>query len=127
MKIIQKQLSNFRAGKKFQKGEILLRIDDEVYKNSLFAQKSNLLNQLTLLLPDLKIDFPQEYQKWDDYLANFEISKSFNIYKLFYDIKSIEATYLKFFITAPFDGSVTDVTKSKIANNWLIQIIFAIF
>ncbi|MBU0560417.1 MAG: efflux RND transporter periplasmic adaptor subunit [Bacteroidetes bacterium] len=123
--VLNQDSSQFRPGKTFSKGEILLSIDDNVYKNSLYAQKSSLLNQLTLLLPALKFDFPQEYAKWNEYLSNYNITNSLrnlpiinserekyyiasnNIFKLFYDIKSMEATFGKYSIPAPYDGVVT--------------------
>lgn len=61
----------FKAGNYFKQGDQLVHIDDEVYKNNLFAQKSNLLNQITLLLPDITFDFPESAQKWENYLKDF--------------------------------------------------------
>ena len=54
----------FREGRRFAKGEVLLRIDDSVYRNTVLAEKSALLNELTLLMPDLLIDFPDYAEPW---------------------------------------------------------------
>ena len=70
--VLDKNSIRFKEGNTFKKGEILVQIDDQVYRNNLLAQKSSLLNQLTLLLPDLKIDFPKETQKWENYLSKGE-------------------------------------------------------
>ena len=116
----------FRAGVSFGKNEVLLRIDDQVYRNNVLAQKSSLLNQLTRFLPDFAIDFPQSAKIWQDYLDKFNLNKNMaplpkvanakeqyfiasrNIYNLYYAVKSMEATLDKYTIRAPFDGIVTE-------------------
>ena len=118
----------FREGTKFQKGDILIKIDDKEYKNSLFAQKSNFMNNLTKLIPDMKLDFPKSAKKWENYLTSFNITKelkplpkpggekekyyvaSKNIYNQYYSIKSMEARLNKYTIKAPFDGIITQAS-----------------
>jgi multidrug efflux pump subunit AcrA (membrane-fusion protein) len=116
---------HFKAGTPFEKSGVLIRIDDRVYKNSVLAKKSSLLNQLTLLLPDLSIDFPQSSQRWETYLKNMDLHKDLeplpeptsdkeryyiaarNIYNQYYEIKGMETTLSKYTIRAPFSGVVT--------------------
>ena len=123
--VLEKSSKSFRAGHRYQKGVVMIHINSDVYLNSLLAKKSNLLSQLSFLLADAKVDFPDSYQKWQTYLNNFELSKpllplpedlsrretmylaSHNILNLFYDIKSMEAIYNKYTIEAPFNGVVT--------------------
>jgi multidrug efflux pump subunit AcrA (membrane-fusion protein) len=123
--LLEETSTKFKVGNNFKKGDVLISINDDVYINSLLAHKSSLLNQLTLLLPDLKFDFPLQYKKWESYLNNFAFEKpllklpetdtekerfyiaSNNIYKLFYDTKSMEAVHAKYTIKAPFNGTVT--------------------
>ncbi len=115
----------FKPGNRFSAGEPLIKIDDSVYRNNVLAQKSGLLNQLTLLLPDLSIDFPGSAEKWKTYLKSFELEKplpplpetgsekeryyiaSHDIYRQYYNIKSMEATLAKYTIRAPYAGVVT--------------------
>ena len=115
----------FREGRRFKKGEVLLRIDDSVYRNTVLAEKSSLLNELTLLMPDLVIDFPEYAGPWKQYLDNFSIEKPLrplpsaqserlrnyvaarNIYDKFFSVRSMEETLAKYRILAPFDGVVT--------------------
>ena len=124
--ILEANSIRFKEGKKYSRGETLLSINSEVYENTLKSQKSSFLNQLTLILPDLKFDFPNEYTKWDKYLREFKIDSpieglpkteterehfylaSNNIFTLYYDIKSKEATFNKYTIKAPFNGVVTE-------------------
>ncbi len=117
--------NKFKAGNKFNKGETLVKINSDVYYNSLLATKSNLLNQLTILLSDLKSESSDYYKVWLKYLENFDITKplnplpenlaqrqkiflaSHNILNLYYQIKGMEATYKKYKIEAPFKGVLT--------------------
>lgn len=115
----------FREGTVFRKGETMFGIRDNVYRNSVLAEKSELLNQLTLLLPDLLIDFPQEATVWKEYLEAFGIDKPLallpevgdnrlrnyiaarGIYNKFFAVRSMEETLGKYRLKAPFDGVVT--------------------
>ncbi len=116
----------FKEGNYFKAGENLIRIDSSVYYNNLMAQKSSFLNELTLLLPDINIDFPDQYNKWESYLAELDLNENLkelpdyknnkekyyiaarNIYSMFYTIKGMEATLAKYSLKAPFDGVVTN-------------------
>lgn len=120
--------TSFREGNRFRKGKALIRIDDSVYRNNVLAQRSSLLNQLTLLLPDLSLDFPESASRWNEYLEGFDLEEplqplpeagsekeryyiaSRNIYNLYYTIKGMEATLEKYTIRAPYDGVVTEST-----------------
>ena len=124
----------FRAGNRFTKGQVLLRIDDAVYRNNVLAQKSALLNQLTLFIPDLAIDYPQSAKRWQAYLNAFDLNRplaplpvskdnkekyfiaSRTIYTLYYQVKSMEATLAKYTLRAPYNGIVTesDVTPGTL-------------
>ena len=124
--VLLKTSKRFKEGYRYKKGDLLIHIDDQVYKNNLLAQKSSLLNQLTLLLPDLSIDFPMRSPEWEAYLKNLDLRKplnplpqpasekeryyiaSRNIYNQYYTIKSMEATLEKYTLEAPFNGVVTE-------------------
>jgi multidrug efflux pump subunit AcrA (membrane-fusion protein) len=123
--VLQPTGKRFKPGNRFERGETLILIDDTVYRNNLLAQKSSLLNQLTTLLPDLSIDFPESAARWRSYLESFRLEKplpplpepgsekeryyiaSHNIYNIYYTIKSMESTLAKYRITAPYEGVVT--------------------
>lgn len=123
--VLLKTPKRFKEGNRFAKGQVLIHIDDAVYRNNVLAQKSSLLNQLTLLLPDLSIDFPESAERWQSYLKQFDLAKSLtplpkpvsdqekyyiasrNIYNQYYAIKSMEETLAKYTIEAPYSGVVT--------------------
>ena len=124
--LLQNSHIPFRTGSRFNKGDVLLKIDDRVYHNNVLAQKSSLLNQLSLFIPDLALDYPESAEKWNKYLESFSFDVSLpalpepenskekyfiasrNIYNLFYSVKSMEETLAKYTIYAPFAGVVTE-------------------
>lgn len=115
-----------KTGNRYTAGELMLHIDDRVYRNTVLAQKSSLLNQITQLIPDLTIDYPGGVSAWQAYLESFDLNSplaplpdpvsptekyyiaSRNIYTQYYSVKSMEETLAKYRISAPFDGVVTD-------------------
>ena len=127
----------FKAGTRYKKDEPLININSDVFKNTVLAQKSTLLNTVTLMLSDFKIDFPDSYLKWEQYVNNFDLTlplkplpeisnkkeknyvSSHNVYNLFYSIKSMEATLAKYTISAPFDGIViqSNITPGTLVRN----------
>ncbi len=116
----------FKVGNYFAKGSILLSIDDEETKLNLLSQKSSLLNSITQLMPDLKIDYPESFEQWQAYLEKFDVENplqdfpnplkqsekyfiaSRNLYTQFYNIKSAETRLSKYTIYAPFSGVLTE-------------------
>ena len=114
-----------KAGTYVRKGELLFDIDQRKARYQLLAQRSQLLNSLTLMMPELKLDYPKAYPKWAAYLEAFEIESSIQdlpkpedqqeksfiasrgIQQQFYNIKNGEATLSDFKIYAPFSGTIT--------------------
>ncbi len=123
--VLKESSINFKSGNRFKKGEKMIEINSDVYYNSLLAQKGNLLNLFARMLADAKVDFPESYEMWKEYIGNFKLTEplkplpenltqkemyylsTHNILKSFYDVKSMEETYSKYTIRAPFDGYVT--------------------
>jgi multidrug efflux pump subunit AcrA (membrane-fusion protein) len=123
--VLEESSNSFKAGHRYKKGDVMISINSDVYRNSLLAKKSNLLSELSFLLADAKADFPDSYQKWQSYLDAYDLNKpllplpenlsnretmylaSRNILSLFYEIKSMQANYEKYSIEAPFNGVVT--------------------
>lgn len=114
-----------KKGSYVKKGELLFDIDQRKAKFQLLAQRSQLLNTITLMMPDLKLDYPAAFGKWTAYLEAFEVEqttpdfpisddpkvKAFiatrGIQQQFYNIKNAEATLADFKIYAPFSGVIT--------------------
>ncbi len=120
----------FKVGSTFPKGSVLIRVDDEEARLSLLSQKSNLLNAITQMMPDLKVDYPESFQNWSEYLLEFELEGPIealpepldkqeqyfvaarNIYSQFYTIKSTEERLAKYVLRAPFTGVITQTSTN---------------
>ena len=116
-----------KKGLAVKKGELLFAIDQQKAVFQLHAQRSALLNAISTMMPDLKLDYPEAFVKWNDYLNVFEVEKPVpelpelsyekekffvaarNIYNLYYNIKSAEAQLLDYKIYAPFSGVISQV------------------
>jgi len=125
-KILQGDIS-LKEGTNFKKGDLLVRIFDEEAKNNLKASKSRFLNSIAGILPDMKIDFTQEYDKWNKFFNDININKelpalpkfntdkekiflaSRNILNDYYTIESAQVRLSKYKIYAPFKGTFTNV------------------
>lgn len=113
-----------KEGQKFRKGDLLYRIDDTEARLNLQAQKSNFLRDLAAILPDLKIDYSDNFTNWERYFESIDIEKELpklpeyksskektflatnNIFSTYYNIKSAEVNLRKYRFYAPFDGSI---------------------
>ncbi len=122
---LSNQNRTVKVGNYFKKGEVLLNIDREEAQLNILSQKSNVLNAVTQLMPDLKIDYPESFQQWKTYLDNFEVDspiKAFpkalndqekyfiaskNLLSQYYTIKSAENRLQKYTVFAPFSGVIT--------------------
>jgi len=116
-----------KEGQSFKKGTLLFYIDDEEAELTLKAQKSNFLRDLAGILPDLKVDFTENFDTWQDYFNALDIEKTFEelpeaesdkektflatkgIYSSYYSIKSEEIRLEKHQYYAPFNGSIIQV------------------
>ncbi|MDN5205315.1 efflux RND transporter periplasmic adaptor subunit [Fulvivirgaceae bacterium BMA10] len=114
-----------KEGQRFKRGDLLFRIDDTESKLNLQSQKSNFLRDLAAILPDLKIDFSENYTQWNSYFESIDLNKSLpelpayksqkektflatkSIFSNYYSIKSAEANLRKYHFYAPFDGNIS--------------------
>lgn len=115
----------FKAGTYFTKGQTILRIDSGEFALNLEAQKSRFLNILTSMMPDLKADYPNNYNNWLSYVTKYTTGEklpelpttksdsekyfltSRQVYSTFYTIKAQEERLEKFTLRAPFSGSIS--------------------
>lgn len=118
---------SLKEGANFKKGDLLVRIFDEEAKNNLKASKSRFLNSIAGILPDMKIDFNEEFDKWNNFFSAIDIDKelptlpkfntekekiflaSRNILNDYYSIKSSQVRLSRYRIYAPFKGTFTNV------------------
>lgn len=135
--VMESSAKEFKAGSRYAKGELLVKIKSDDYYANLQAQKSALQNLITSIIPDIKLDFPEAFGKWESYLKAFDINKPIpplpepgsekekffltgkNIYTSYYNTKNLEVIYSKYQLTAPYDGILTEalVTPGSLVRN----------
>ncbi|MEM7549523.1 MAG: HlyD family efflux transporter periplasmic adaptor subunit [Bacteroidota bacterium] len=128
---IMEGVKPFKAGNHFDAGQTLLQIDSREFTLNLEAQKSAFLNILTAMMPDLKADYPDNYEQWLGYIQKYrsgdplpklpetksESERYFvtsnEIYTTYFSIKAQEERLTKYTISAPFNGSISDALVDK--------------
>ncbi len=121
----------FRPGQEYSRGQLLLRIDAAEYAANVRASKSELYNSIAAVMPDLRLDYPDVYPKWEAYLNNFDVNKSLaplpksssdqenyfisgrGIISGYYNIKNQETRLNKFSIVAPYNGVLTEAIVTE--------------
>lgn len=115
----------FKVGQNFDKGEVLLAIDGSESQYNLQSQRSAFIALVAQLLPDIKIDHPDQFEIWSAFRSGLDPShalsnlpspidpklKSFlssrGLLQQYYAIKALENRQSKFTIVAPFNGTIT--------------------
>ncbi len=123
--VFLKGAGEFKPGERYAKGSTLIEINSDEHRASLRSQKSNLYNQVVLLLPDLRLDFPDAFAKWEAYVNDFDLEgeleplptpssakeKLFitgrNILSAYYAASNLEERLTKYVIRAPYYGVLT--------------------
>ena len=114
---------SFLEGTSFKKGEVLIQLDNSEALANVMSLKGNFINALLGVLPDIKQDYPQDYERFAAYyealslesalpalpeatgkLEKFLIARGMP--SAYYQVKSAEERLEKFAIKAPFDGVV---------------------
>lgn len=121
----------FKPGQPFRNGEVLLRIDASEYQASVQSAKSNLYNLITAAMPDLRLDYPDIYPKWQAYLDSFDVTSRTpelpelsteqeryfingrNIVTTYYNVRNLEQRLTKYIIRAPFSGVLTEAQVTE--------------
>lgn len=117
---------NFKEGQTFKSGELLVKVDSKEFENQLKSQKSAFLASLSQVLPDVRIDFPTEYAKWEEYVSSINLNSKLKelpeitssklkffmaargIQTSFYAIQSLEEKLTKFNLYAPYNGVLSE-------------------
>ncbi len=121
----------FKPGQEFGAGQTLIRIDAAEYYASVQSAKSNLYNLITSIMPDMQLDYPEHFTKWQTYLSNFDLEKTTpklpeitsekekffitgrGIYTNYYNVKNLEQRLAKYTITAPYPGILTQALVTE--------------
>jgi multidrug efflux pump subunit AcrA (membrane-fusion protein) len=121
----------FRPGQNYLRGQLLLRIDASEFAANVRAARSGLYNTITAIMPDLRLDYPEIYPKWEQYLNNLDVNKNLaplpetssnqekyfisgrGVNAAYYNIKNLEARLNKFTIIAPYTGTLTEALVTE--------------
>ncbi len=129
--VFQQGSKLFRTGQEYSAGQTLIRIDANEYYASVQSAKSSLYNLLTSIMPDLRLDYPEIYPKWQEYLNGFDLTKTTpelpqmstekekffitgrGVISNYYNVKNMEQRLVKYTITAPFHGVLTEALVTE--------------
>lgn len=124
--VLKPSRKEFKAGTNYSKGEVLLSLNSDEFYASLQSQKSNLYNLITSIMPDIRLDYLNEFNKWQSYLQSFDINKTTpklpefssdkekyfisgrGITTSYYTVKNLEVKLRKYRIRAPYKGILTE-------------------
>jgi len=124
--VLKPSRKDFKAGTSYSKGENIIRINSDEFYANLQSQKSNFYNSITAIMPDIRLDYPNEFQKWQNYLTHFDINKTTpklpvmntdkekyfisgrGINTGYYNVKNLEVKLGKYNLNAPYTGVLTE-------------------
>ena len=105
-------------------GDLIIEIDAREVENSLYTMRSEFLNTLAQVLPDIKVEDPKAYEKWYDYFINIDIHQTTpklpdisgsqekiklstrSVFSKYYAVKNQEILLSEYKVTAPFTGYI---------------------
>ncbi|MBT8182065.1 MAG: HlyD family efflux transporter periplasmic adaptor subunit, partial [Eudoraea sp.] len=121
----------FKEGQAYRVGETIIKIDASEYYASVQSSKSNLYNLITSIMPDLRLDYPEVFPKWQAYLTSFDLDRTTpplpemttekekffisgrGILTNYYNVKNQEQRLRKYQISAPFSGILTETLVTE--------------
>ena len=107
------------------KGETILEVDSREVENTLFTLRSGFMNAIAAVLPEIKIENAESYDRWYNYFINLDIHKPTpelpeisnsqekvklsgrQIFSKYYAVKNQEILLSKYKIVAPFSGYIS--------------------
>lgn len=116
--------NDLKDGTYVRNGEMILEVDSREVENNLFTYRSEFMNALALVLPEIKIENASAYIKWHKYFNSLDIHESVpdlpeindsqekiklsgrGIFSKYYAVKNQEILLSKYRITAPFSGYI---------------------
>jgi multidrug efflux pump subunit AcrA (membrane-fusion protein) len=116
--------NDLKDGTYVRNGEMILEVDSREVENNLFTYRSEFMNALALVLPEIKIENESVYIKWHKYFNSLDIHESIpdlpeindsqekiklsgrGIFSRYYAVKNQEILLSKYRITAPFGGYI---------------------
>ncbi len=125
---IQQGEISLKKGAQFSKGDVLFVVYPDEAELALKASKSQFLNTLANLLPDIKIDFPQYEEGYMEFFSSISMDHTLpqfpdiddeklkifltsrNVLSQYYNIRKDELQLSRRTTVAPFSGTLTEVS-----------------
>ena len=113
---------SFKEGERFNKGEVLIEINSDEFNSTVKQSRSELKNLIASVLPDIKIDYAENFNNWKNYFDNLSVDEPISkipesasekenlflvgrgIESTYYKVKNLEERLSKYYIKAPFSG-----------------------
>ncbi len=129
--VFRKGSKLFKAGQTYRQGELIINIDASEYYAAVQSAKSDLYNLITSVMPDLRLDYPDFYGKWQSYLNGFDLNQTTpelpelvsenekyfisgrGILTSYYNVKNMEQRLSKYRIRAPYTGVLTEALVTE--------------
>ena len=114
--------NDLKDGTFVRTGEMLVQIDSRDVANELYGLRSDFMNAVASVLPELRLDDARIYKRWFDYFNALDINKPIpdlpeitnaqekikvstkNVIGKYYSVRNQEILLSKHWIRAPFDG-----------------------
>jgi len=116
--------NDLKDGTFVRKDELVLQIDSREVENRLYTLRSEFVNSVALVLPEIKIEDEAAYRKWYEYFSKLDIHQPIaelpkisnpqektklstrGIYSKYYAVNSQEILLSKHRVVAPFTGYI---------------------
>ena len=113
---------SFKEGERFNKDETLIKINSDEFNSTVKQSRSELKNLIASVLPDIKIDYAENFSNWKNYFDNLSVEEPISkipesasekenlflvgrgIESTYYKVKNLEERLSKYDIKAPFSG-----------------------
>jgi hypothetical protein len=117
--------NDLKDGTFVKAGDVVLKIDSRDVENQLYGLRSDFLNSVASVLPELRLDDAHVYRRWFDYFNSLDIDRPIpdlpeithpqekikvstkNIIGKYYQVRNQEILLSKYTVAAPFDGFIT--------------------
>lgn len=119
----------FKDGERFRKGQVILNIYSKDVEAALKSGKSSFLQTISSILPDMRVDYSNEYEKWSNFFTAIDVEKPLpalppiasnkekvflaanNVLANYYSLRQQEINLTRYTVRAPFNGSFKSVNK----------------
>ena len=113
---------SFKEGERFNKDETLIKINSDEFNSTVKQSRSELKNLIASVLPDIKIDYAENFNNWKNYFDNLSVEEPISkipesasekenlflvgrgIESTYFKVKNLEERLSKYDIKAPFTG-----------------------